>query len=43
MITTIIIGIICFISGGCAGFVLMALMVAASREDRRREQEDGER
>lgn len=40
MIITIIVGFICFMVGGCAGFVLMSLMVAASREDRRRELEE---
>lgn len=35
---TIIVGVVCFISGGFAGFILMALMIAASRDDRRREQ-----
>jgi len=39
MIITIIVGFICFVVGGCCGFVMMALMVAASREDQRRERE----
>lgn len=37
---TIIIGLICFVLGACSGCVLMSLMVAASRDDRRRELEE---
>lgn len=40
MIITVIIGFICFVLGACVGCVLMSLMVAASRDDRRRELEE---
>lgn len=40
MIITIIVGFMSFIFGACVGCVLMSLMVAASRDDRRRELEE---